>query len=170
VVLAVLLAVAAVSATATSPMAATAADADPAPLGSYLAPVTPLRLLHAFDPPPERWLAGHRGVDLAADVGQQVLAPRAGVVSFVGKVVDRGVLTIAHSDGRRSSFEPVSSDLTVGDRIAAGQLVGEISAERSHCGTACLHWGVREGDVYINPLDVLSGYGPVRLITVRPLE
>ncbi|MDO5744624.1 MAG: M23 family peptidase, partial [Micrococcaceae bacterium] len=62
--------------------------ASPAPLGAHAGAWTwPLdpepALLRAFDPPAQRWLSGHRGIDLAADPGNQVSAPSGGIVSFV---------------------------------------------------------------------------------------
>jgi len=73
--------------------------------------------LRAFDRPAQRWLPGHRGVDLAALPGDPVLAPRGGVVTFAGPVADRPVLTLTHDDGLRSSLEPMSASVAVGDRV-----------------------------------------------------
>ena len=69
-----------------------------------------------FDPPEVRWGAGHRGVDLGATIGQEVLAPAAGVVTFRGVVVDRGVLVIETLGGLRTTFEPVDSSRDGRDR------------------------------------------------------
>ena len=115
-----------------------------------------------FLPPAVRWGPGHRGVDIAAAVGATVAAPRDGTVAFVGVVVDRGVVTIDHPGGLRSSLEPVLSDLSVGDEVSRGDDVGVITAERAHCA-GCLHWGVRRGSVYLDPLDLL-GREPVALL------
>lgn len=104
-----------------------------------------------FDGPPVPWAPGHRGVDLAAGQGSQVLAPEQGVVVFVGVVVDREVLTLLHPNGLRSSFEPVSSTATVGQTVARGAVIGRVNGQ-THCGTACLHWGVRDGAEYVDPL------------------
>ncbi|MDR2722487.1 MAG: M23 family metallopeptidase, partial [Cellulomonadaceae bacterium] len=43
-------------------------------------------VMRYFDPPARNWLTGHRGVDLAACEGCEVLAPGAGVVSNSGVV------------------------------------------------------------------------------------
>jgi len=50
-----------------------------------------------------RWGSGHRGVDLGADVSQEVLAPTDGVVTFRGVVVDRGVLVVETGGGLRTT-------------------------------------------------------------------
>lgn len=124
-------------------------------------------VLRGFAPPPRPWLSGHRGVDLgAADDGAQVTSPADGMVSFVGTVVDRPVITIDHGNGLRSSFEPVDSTLTAGTPVLAGQSVGTLRT--GHCGTVpCVHWGVRDGEVYVNPLKFVMDLRPSVLL---PLE
>jgi murein DD-endopeptidase MepM/ murein hydrolase activator NlpD len=147
-----------------APARATGAVPTPATV-RYRAPVTvPVRLLRPFAAPPQPWAAGHRGVDLALDEGGTVVAPGPGTVTVAGTVVDRGVVTIAHPDGRRSSLEPVAATVVVGQAVASGDPVGTLSGERSHCTPRCLHWGVREGTVYVDPLGLLPGGGPVVLL------
>jgi murein DD-endopeptidase MepM/ murein hydrolase activator NlpD len=124
----------------------------------------PVRVLRGFAAPPQRWAPGHRGLDLAVDPGAAVLAPAAGTVAVAGTVVDRGVVTIVHADGRRSSLEPVSPTVVVGQRVAAGDGVGTLADEPRHCARACLHWGVRQGLDYLDPLVLLPGGGPVVLL------
>ena len=121
-------------------------------------------VLRAFSRPPHRWNAGHRGLDLRAHTGQSVLAPRAGVVTFAGTVVDRGVVTITHPDGLRTSLEPLTPQVGVGARVSSGQLVGRLSTG-GHCGTGCLHWGIRRGQVYLDPMLVT---GPRRFAVLKP--
>ncbi|HEY8720642.1 M23 family metallopeptidase [Pengzhenrongella sp.] len=122
-------------------------------------------LVHPFDAPAEPWAPGHRGVDLAGTVGQDVLAPAAGTVSFAGTVVDRGVVTVVHDDGLRSSLEPVNWSVRPGTRVRRGQVIGTIQDVAGHCAPAsCLHWGVRRADVYLNPLSLLPATAPVILL------
>ncbi|MGX5715650.1 peptidoglycan DD-metalloendopeptidase family protein [Arthrobacter sp. MAHUQ-56] len=127
-----------------------------------LAPRPPV--LRAFDPPPKPWLSGHRGVDLgAAGDRAQVMSPAAGTVSFAGVVVDRPVITIDHGGGLRSSFEPVDTVLAVGAVVAAGQVIG--TALPGHCPPAeCVHWGVRDGEEYVNPLQFVVDLRPSVLL------
>ncbi|XAS67834.1 M23 family metallopeptidase [Micrococcaceae bacterium Sec5.7] len=124
-------------------------------------------VLRPFDPPDKPWMSGHRGVDLwAAHDGAAVTAPESGTVSFVGVVVDRPVITIDHGNGLRSSFEPVHSSLTAGTVVARGQEIGTLIA--GHCAVpACVHWGVRRGDEYVNPLQFVLDLRPSILL---PLE
>ncbi len=120
-----------------------------------------------FDRPASTWASGHRGVDIAADTGGEVLSPGPGVVTFAGTVVNRGVVTVAHDSGLVSSVEPVDAVVAVGDRVHAGDVLGTVEARAWHCDTACIHWGVRLDGDYLNPLDALAGFGPVRLLPAR---
>ncbi|WP_230684747.1 murein hydrolase activator EnvC [Cellulomonas sp. JZ18] len=129
------------------------------PVGGVHAPSRP------FEAPPERWLAGHRGVDLSAEPGTTVVAPADGVVTFAGPVAGRGVVTVLHADGRRSSVEPVTAVVVAGTAVRAGDALGTL-AEGGHCRRACLHWGVREGERYVDPWSLLPGSGPVVLLPV----
>lgn len=131
----------------------------------YVAPLAgELDLLRGFDPPAARWGAGHRGVDLGAPVGQPVRSPGPGIVSFAGDVAGRGVVTVVHPDGLRSSLEPVDPTVDPGDHVEAGDPIGALSAVPGHCApSSCLHWGVRDGDTYVSPLRLLRA-GPTVLL------
>lgn len=100
-----------------------------------------------FVAPEMPWSAAHRGVDLTAR-STDVVAPASGEVTFVGTVVDRPVLTIRHPDGLLSSFEPVESNLQVGETVSQSEVIGTISDDHNHCASACLHWGVRKPDAW----------------------
>ncbi|MGO4188434.1 M23 family metallopeptidase [Pseudarthrobacter sp. TAF60_1] len=138
-----------------------------APRPSWDWPLSPKpAVLRTFDPPDKPWMSGHRGVDLgAAYDGVPVTSPASGTVSFVGVVVDRPVITIDHGDGLRSSFEPVESTLATGAVVAKGQIIGTLQA--GHCDALdCVHWGVRRGDDYINPLEFVTDLRPSILLPV----
>ena len=106
-----------------------------------------------FDPPDQPWLPGHRGVDLAAASGQSVHAPAAGTVAYAGQLAGRGVLVVAHDGGLRSTFEPVAGSVAVGTRVAGGDVIGVVTSTPGHCAPGvCLHWGVRRGETYLDPL------------------
>ncbi|WP_426976692.1 M23 family metallopeptidase [Pseudarthrobacter sp. O4] len=152
-------------------LAPVATAASPAPAGSaaWSWPLSPRpAVLRAFDPPARPWLSGHRGVDLeAASDGAPVTAPASGTVSFVGVVVDRPVITIDHGNGLRSSFEPVESQLAAGALVADGGILGKVLS--GHCGPVpCVHWGVRRGEEYLNPLAFVMDLRPS--ILLPPLD
>jgi murein DD-endopeptidase MepM/ murein hydrolase activator NlpD len=121
-------------------------------------------VVRAFDPPARPWLSGHRGVDLQAGFdGAPVTSPAAGKVTFVGVVVDRPVITVDHGNGLRSSFEAVRSDLTSGQSVAEGEVLGWI--QPGHCSPEpCVHWGVRRGADYLNPLAFVTDLRPSVLL------
>ena len=120
-------------------------------------PVTPVRILADFDPPNAVWEAGHRGLDLAAVTGDQVVSMTGGRVGFVGTVAGKPVVTVLLSDGRRVTYEPVHSDVGFGDRVEPGALLGTVAREGGHCGgrSGCLHVGLLRGDTYLNPRSLL---------------
>jgi murein DD-endopeptidase MepM/ murein hydrolase activator NlpD len=120
-------------------------------------------VLRLFRRPEHEWSAGHRGVDVAGGDGV-VRAPGPGVVTFSGWVVDRGVVTITHPDGLRSSLEPVADPPAAGTVVVTGDAVGTVAP--GHCAPdPCVHWGVRRGQDYLDPLSLL-GPEPVVLLPV----
>jgi murein DD-endopeptidase MepM/ murein hydrolase activator NlpD len=121
-------------------------------------------VLARFRPPPQRWAAGHRGVDLAAAPGDTVLAAGAGVVTFAGPLAGRGVVTVRHGS-LRTTYEPVTATVAVGDQVRAGAPIGTLAAGVSHCGgvPSCLHWGLRRGADYLDPLVLIGLARPILL-------
>ncbi|MFJ7748448.1 murein hydrolase activator EnvC family protein [Arthrobacter sp. NPDC097144] len=127
------------------------------------------KVLRSFKAPPQRWLTGHRGVDLAAQPGVPVLSPDQGTVVFAGWVVNRPVITVDLGDGLLSSFEPVDAAKATGDRVAEGETIGVVAAPpaASHCADSCLHWGVRLRGEYVNPLQFVTDRRPSILLPLR---
>lgn len=124
------------------------------------------RVVAGFDAPTGPYAAGHRGADLAAEVGEPVRSAGRGVVAFAGPVAGRGVVSVDHADGRRTTYEPVSPVVAAGDPVREGQVLGTLSAAPGHCLPAtCLHWGLRVGETYLDPL-ALVGAVTVRLLPV----
>ncbi|WP_239071342.1 M23 family metallopeptidase [Amycolatopsis sp. SID8362] len=117
-----------------------------------------------FDAPETPYSAGHRGVDLAAAPGQEVLAADAGVVVFVGPVAGRTVMSVDHDGGLRTTYEPIEPKVAVGEQVYRGQVLGTVLAGHPGCPVAaCLHWGVRRGDEYVDPLALTGEVGEYRL-------
>lgn len=113
----------------------------------------PVVVVGAFDPPDQRWLAGHRGVDVAAAPGGPVLATGDGTVTFAGLLAGRGVLVVDHGD-TRTTYEPVSANVSAGTRVRAGQVIGRVDAGHA-CGNAavtCVHVGLKRGEDYLEPV------------------
>lgn len=129
-------------------------------------------VVRAWEPPPTTYARGHRGVDLSAPPGSPVRAVAPGRVSFAGRVAGRGVIAVELSDTGdpplRTTYEPVQASLKKGDEVTTGTILGTLEAARSHCPTACMHWGLRRGETYLDPLSLLPPWllrrGPSRLL------
>lgn len=149
-----------------TPAAATRAErSDAVRPGSGVWPLSPRPLVQQrFDPPSVRWGRGHRGVDLAGRTGQPVSAALAGRVTYAGRLAGRGVVVVDHGS-TRSTYEPVTASVRVGDSVSAGARIGRLELFGSHCfPRSCLHWGLIEGrDHYLDPL-LLVGAVPVILL------
>jgi murein DD-endopeptidase MepM/ murein hydrolase activator NlpD len=100
-------------------------------------------------------------------VGQPVLSARAGSVVFAGPVGGRGVVSVQHDDGLRSTYEPVRPVVAASALVGAGDVVGLLEPGHLSCAPAtCLHWGMRrERTDYLDPL-VLLRPAQVRLLPV----
>ncbi|MCX4983762.1 murein hydrolase activator EnvC [Streptomyces sp. NBC_00572] len=129
----------------------------------------PPEILRGWQPPPGPYAAGHRGVDLAAPPGTQVLAPIDGTVTFAGPVGGRGALTLTlpatGTPPLRTTFTPVTPLVTTGTRVRAGTPIARVTPG-THCPRNCLHWGLLRGDQYLNPL-LLTKRVPARLLPVE---
>lgn len=138
----------------------------------------PVSVATPFDPPAQRWLRGHRGVDLAGTALAPVRAPADGTVLFAGAVGGRPVLSIDHGRGLRTTYEPVRATVRAGDRVAAGVVVGRLLSGHPGCPVvACLHWGARvasgvpsgDDDDYVDPSTLLAdSERPIRLKPTLP--
>ncbi len=133
---------------------------------SFLLPVdSPPMVLTPFRAPSSRYGVGHRGVDLAAPQGTTVHAAADGTVVFAGVLAGRGVVSVLHDGGLRTTYEPVTAVVGAADQVSAGQVLGVLTAGHPSCAPAiCLHWGARLPDgSYLDPMS-LRGAWRVRLL------
>jgi murein DD-endopeptidase MepM/ murein hydrolase activator NlpD len=135
----------------------------------WVPPVVASQLVHSYKAADTAYGSGHRGVDYQVTLGQGVFAPSDATVSFVGKVVDRPVLSLSHEGNLVSSYEPVCSSLVVGQQVAAGELVAEVcEADQDylqHCTDAfCLHFSTRKDGEYLSPLWFTGELAPSKLL------
>lgn len=141
-------------------------------------PLIPLRIVAPFEAPTSRYGTGHRGIDVAADTGQPVASITAGRIGFSGSIAGKAVVTVLMPDGRRVTYEPVTSELTAGTPVRAGQLIGTVAPRGGHCGgspqalgsgqphrSGCLHIGLLRADEYLDPLTLLR-----RPAVLKPLS
>lgn len=143
-----------------------AADAPSAPSGTRNAaiwgsplgadPGAPLVISGPYRQPETPYTSGHRGVDFPASPGDPVVAPTGGTVSFVGRVVDRDVISIRVDARTVYSLEPIAAPAALEETVAAGSLIG-VAGTGGHCETECVHLGVRVDEEYVSPLRYLLG-------------
>jgi murein DD-endopeptidase MepM/ murein hydrolase activator NlpD len=96
----------------------------------------------------------HTGIDFAAPVGEQVLAPAAGVVVFADQLELRGLTVIInHGLGVMTGYYHLSeAAVQPGDPVTAGQPIGAVGNTGLSSG-AHLHWDLRIMNV---PVDALQ--------------
>lgn len=96
-----------------------------------------------------------------------MLAAGDGTVTFAGMVAGRPVVSVDHPNGLRTTYEPVAAVVTAGDLVRRSDVLGTLQAGHPGCPvSACLHWGVRRGEEYLDPLWLLAP-GRVRLLPNR---
>ena len=134
----------------------------------------PVHLQNPFYQPNSDYSAGHRGIDYRVSLKEKVFAPTDATVWFVGKVVDRPVLSLRTLSGDLIAFEPVCSQLQVGDRVSISDEIGTVcpsdSQYRQHCEQQlCLHFSLRNSVGYLSPIVRIGGYSPTVLLPNSPL-
>lgn len=151
-------------------------DANPLPRREFGWPLpgSPT-VVRAFQPPEFPYGPGHRGVDLAAEADSPVLSADAGTVVFAGMVAGRGVVSVSHPGGLRTTYEPLAASVATGDQVSRGEQIGTVQPGHRGCPvTVCLHWGAFRGPAqahpgsdreYLNPLWLIFGVR-VRLLPI----
>ena len=113
----------------------------------------PRPVVNSFAPPKKRWLAGNRGVDLETVTGDEVCSAAAGTVSFVGTIAGMPSVAVIHSNGLRTTYQPVIPAVKTGESVQLGTHLGVVGTKRE----GFLHWGaIRDKDQYVNPLLLLN--------------
>ncbi len=127
-------------------------------------------VIRPFDPPASPYGSGHRGIDIGAPYGTQVLSPAPGVVTFAGPVGGRFFVSVDHGGGMASTYSWVSGvALRKGDAVSVGTVLAWTGEGHPGSSLPHLHFGVKRDGAYIDPLDVLSPGSVVGLIRLAPL-
>lgn len=95
----------------------------------------------------------HRGVDIAARIGEAVVAPADGVASKVSHESDMGnVITIDHGNGIVTCYGHLlkKSGIKRGQKVKRGDIIGYIGNSGRSTGPH-LHYSVRVKGVLVNP-------------------
>ncbi|MGZ4754140.1 MAG: peptidoglycan DD-metalloendopeptidase family protein [Acidimicrobiia bacterium] len=156
----------AILASCTAPSAS--ASEPPAP-GTWVRPVAG-GVTRPFVEPRSRYGAGHRGVDLAAPAGAPVHAANAGEITFAGDVAGSLHVVVAHPGGLRTSYSFLAAvAVRRGQQVARGDVVGTAGGGNGdHAGV--LHFGLRVGDRYVDPMALFTPTDLTRLIRLVPVD
>ena len=118
-------------------------------------------VIQAFDPPDSPYGSGHRGIDIAAEVGTTIVAPADGTVTFAGPIGGYLFVTIDHGGGLSSTYSWLSAKLVrKGDRVLQDQPIALTGWGHPGAPIPHLHLGVKLDGAYVDPLSYL---GPVSL-------
>jgi murein DD-endopeptidase MepM/ murein hydrolase activator NlpD len=121
-----------------------------------------------FDPPARPWGPGHRGVDYRVPPGTPVRAAANGFVSFAGGVAGGLSVAVDHAGGLRTSYAFMERvDVVPGQRVEVGDVVGLSGGTGPGHGPDVVHFGLRRGGRYLDPL--AFGAVPVR-VRLAPLH
>ncbi len=123
-------------------------------------PLQGYRLTAAFGSGGGLWSSDHTGLDFAAAEGTPLAAVRAGVVTQVGydgSYGNKTVLTL--EDGTEVWYcHQASQQVSVGDRVAAGDVVGSLGSTGNTTGPH-LHLEVRVSGEPVDPARALADWG-----------
>jgi murein DD-endopeptidase MepM/ murein hydrolase activator NlpD len=104
-----------------------------------------------------RWGKVHKGMDMAADVGEPVYAIADGEVIYAGDGLrGYGNVVILRHDRKTSSLYAHNSELKVkqGDQVKQGTLIALLGST-GHSTGPHVHFEIRDGDEAVNPRSVL---------------
>ena len=144
--------------------AVTLSSAPASGVDAWLRPVAG-RVVRPFQAPLTRYGRGHLGVDFAADPGTPVRAAGAGTVVFAGLVANARHVVVRHAGGLRTSYSFLASiRVRGGEVVARGEVVGTSGGRGEHHLPAVVHFGLRIGDVYVDPMRLFEAGGlPARV-------
>lgn len=117
--------------------------------------------------------AGHWGVDWAVPEGTEIRSAGPGAVTFAGSVAGNQTVTVDHGGGLRTSYSYLAGLMVKrGDHVTGSTILGTSGAAH---GSAALHFSVRVGDTYLDPLSVVgcrwaAPSAALRLVPVRELK
>lgn len=132
--------------------------------GPWSWPVEQQVIVHDWEKPDTSFSAGHRGLDLLSRVGAEVYASASGVVQYTGSIDSVPAISISHGEVR-STYQPVSAVVQVGQEVRKGELIGHLVRSGNHCqAVSCLHFGVKRDAEYLDPKLFLANTPRVVLI------
>lgn len=127
-------------------------------------------IVRPFRAPVGAYGSGHRGVDLTAAPGTSVRAANDGVVVFAGPVAGSLHVVVAHDGGIRTSSSFLARvDVRVGQRVARGTVLGAAGGAGDGHGVGVVHFGVRVGDRYVDPMLLFGTVDLTEIVRLVPV-
>lgn len=144
-----------------------AATAEAAP--RWVRPVNG-RVMRPFAPPVTAYGPGHVGVDLAAAPGTPVRAAGGGRVEFAGEVAHTRHVVVRHAGGLRTSYSFLASiRVHAGDVVGTGAVLGTTGGTGEGHDGRVLHFGLRAGDRYLDPMQLFAPDALDTIVALAPL-
>ncbi|MEK6310802.1 MAG: M23 family metallopeptidase [Curtobacterium sp.] len=112
-------------------------------------------VVRPWEAPADDYAAGHRGIDVPASIGTPAVAVADGTVSFAGAVAGRSVVSVDHGGGLVSTLDSVSPEVTKGDAVSQGDVLGRVTVGHCPATDPCVHLGARLDDRYVDPTPYL---------------
>lgn len=132
-----------------------AGGADSADGAPWVWPTGSRVVVRPWEAPADDYAAGHRGIDVPASIGTPAVAAADGTVSFAGAVAGRSVVSVDHGGGLVSTLDSVTPDVTTGDAVSQGEVVGRVAVGHCPATDPCVHLGARLDDRYVDPTPYL---------------
>ena len=107
-----------------------------------------------------RWGRMHKGLDFGCSYGTPIYAAASGTVTFAGPQGGYGrLITIRHDGGYTTAYGHMSRMIVrSGQRVSAGQVIAYVGSA-GHSTGPHLHFEVRTGGGWVNPLPFLRSRG-----------
>jgi murein DD-endopeptidase MepM/ murein hydrolase activator NlpD len=146
-----------------------------APLSTIRMPIVGITASHLYDSwgdPREGGRRRHRGIDIFAARGTQVVAVTDGIISFIGEQPKGGHCIWLTTESGRSFYyahlDRWAPGLYEGMEVQTGDLLGFVGNTGNALTTPPhLHFGINENDEMVNPYPVLTRAIPVKRAQVH---
>lgn len=128
--------------------------------GSVVRPLSSYTLTARFGQCSSKWLSCHTGLDFAAPTGANIKAVTDCTITYAGWAGRYGNLTKCRASNGTESWYAHQSRIgvRVGDRVQAGQHIGDVGATGNAFGSH-LHLEIRVGGRAVNPQPWLAARG-----------
>ena len=137
-------------------------------VGVWQRPV-PGDVARAFRAPLTRYGPGHLGADLVTEPGTPVRAAGRGTVVFAGVVAGTMHVVVAHPGGLRTSYSFLASiRVRSGQTVRRGEIVGTAGGRGAAHDGSVLHFGLRIGDIYLDPMRLFAAPDLAAVVHLAP--